>query len=355
MRVPLFNGQDLDGWHVTNCKAAVEDGALVVLEGNGLVRTDHQYRDFVLEVSCRARKPQGWDSGIFFRAELPPEGKPWPARYQANLKQGEEGNVGPLPSARSRGLFKPGEWNHFKLTVVGSRAALEINGQKAWESDGVEQPQGYIALQVEVPGGGPFEFKDIYVTELGYRPLFDGRSLEGWEGAGQDAAACWKVEEGLLVCTGEKGPWLRSKERFKDFDLRLDYKLKEGGNSGVYVRVPESGDHHGDGAGVEIQILDDAAKRYRELKPYQYTGSVYGIAPARQHVARPAGKWNSLEIEAVGSHYRVVHNGIEIVNAKEDEFSELKGRLLEGFLGLQNHSEEVWFRNIRIAPREPTP
>jgi hypothetical protein len=69
--------------------------------------------------------------------------------------------------------------------------------------------------------------------ESGYRPLFDGRTLAGWEGGGQPAEKCWKVEEGTIVCTGEKGPWLRSVEQFGDFNLRLEYKLKPGGNSGV--------------------------------------------------------------------------------------------------------------------------
>src|SRR5204863_1427947 len=80
----------------------------------------------------------------------------------------------------------------------------------------------------------------------GYRPLFDGQSRAGWEGAGLPAEKCWKVEDGTIVCTGEKGPWLRSKEQFDDFNLRLEYKLKPGGNSGVYIRVPEDGNHHGD-------------------------------------------------------------------------------------------------------------
>ena len=67
------------------------------------------------------------------------------------------------------------------------------------------QKDGYIGLQAEVPLGGQFEFKDIYVTELKHRPLFNGNDLSGWEGAGRDAKECWTVEEGLLKCTGRKG------------------------------------------------------------------------------------------------------------------------------------------------------
>src|SRR5262245_8051661 len=128
VRLPLFNGQNLDGWHITGCQAAVENGAIVLQEGNGLLRSDHTYRDFILELSWKARRTENWDSGIYIRANLPDEGKPWPAKYQINLKQGDEGNVGPLPKARSKGLIKPGEWNHFKVTVLGSTAKLEING-----------------------------------------------------------------------------------------------------------------------------------------------------------------------------------------------------------------------------------
>jgi hypothetical protein len=184
----------------------------------------------------------------------------------------------------------------------------------------------------------------------GYRPLFDGQSLTGWEGAGQPAEKCWKADGGAIVCTGEKGPWLRSVEQFADFNLRLEYKLKAGGNSGVYIRVPENGNHHGDGAGIEVQVLDDGAERYRTLKPYQYTGSLYAIAPATSHVARQPGEWSSLEINCRGTRYHVIHNGTQIIAADEATYPELKGRLTKGYLGLQNHSEEVWFRNLRIGP-----
>ena len=70
-RTSLFNGTDLAGWHVTGCKAAVENGNLVVLDGDGFVRTDHRYTDFILELDWKARRAEKYDSGIYFRAELP--------------------------------------------------------------------------------------------------------------------------------------------------------------------------------------------------------------------------------------------------------------------------------------------
>ncbi|MFH1267268.1 MAG: family 16 glycoside hydrolase, partial [Planctomycetota bacterium] len=280
------------------------------------------------------------------------EGAPWPKRYQANLRKGMEGNVGGLEGAKSEGLTKPGDWNHFKLSVVGTTAAMEINGQPAWKADGLESDSGYICIQSEVPGGGQFLFRNLRITELGYRSLFDGSSLAGWEEVG-GGGECWKAEDGLLICTGKRGSWLRSIEEHGDFNLRLEYRLKPEGNSGVYARVPESGNHHGENAGVEIQILDDPHPRYANLQPYQFTGSVYAVAAARERVGRPTGQWNTMEINCRGTDYRVTHNGIVVVDAKAAEFPELSGRRLTGFLGLQNHSEEVCYRNFRIGPPQP--
>jgi hypothetical protein len=359
----LFNGQDLSGWHVTRCEAVVENGALVLHSGNGFVRTDHRYRDFVLELDWKARNTDKWDSGIYIRSELPGEkGRAWPTRYQVNLATGLEGNIKDLPGASSTGLVKPGEWNHFKLTVVGRNADLEINGQHAWHTDAVAAPDGYIGLQSEVPTGGQFEFRDIKITELGYNSLLDksklaGKDGRGWEGGSGDAAQCWKLADGVLECTGQPGPWLRSLKQYGDFNLRLEYKLQPGGNSGVYIRVPHDGAHreHEPGethaTGVEVQLLDDAAERYATIEPAQFAASIYKAAPATKHVSRPAGQWNTLEIDCQASAYRVTHNGVVVVDTDAEKTPELKRRELRGYLGLQDHREPVWFRNIRIAER----
>jgi len=164
--VSLFDGRTLAGWKVIGCEAVVEDGAILLKSGNGLVRSERPYRNFVLEIEWKALRDDNWDSGIFFRASDPPPGAPWPKTYQANLRKGMEGNVNELQTARSVGLAKPGEWNHFRLTVVGTRAELAINGKPAWKADGVTTPSGYIALQAEIPGGGPFLFRNIRIKEL---------------------------------------------------------------------------------------------------------------------------------------------------------------------------------------------
>jgi hypothetical protein len=161
---PLFDGKTLDGWEVTDCKVEVQDGAMLLKEGNGLVRTKEKYGDFVLTWECKPLASDNWDAGVFFRWDLPlPKGRPWPARYQVNLKKDLEGNVQGIKGAESKGLFKAGDWNRFKLTVSGTKAELEINGKPAWKADGLKTPDGYIGLQCETPIGGQFLFRNITI------------------------------------------------------------------------------------------------------------------------------------------------------------------------------------------------
>jgi hypothetical protein len=164
--VTLFDGKTLEGWQVIGCEAEVQEGAILLKAGNGVVRTKRSYRDFVLEIEWKALKADKWDSGVFFRCGDPPPDRPWPKTYQANLRKGLEGNVSDLKAARSEGLTTPGQWNRFKLTVIGTTAALEINGRPAWKAEGVKTPSGYVALQAEIPGGGQFLFRNIRIREL---------------------------------------------------------------------------------------------------------------------------------------------------------------------------------------------
>ena len=165
--VSIFDGKTLAGWKVRGCEATVEDGCIFLKAGNGLVQTEKKYKDFILEVDWKALKTDMWDSGVYFRYADVPAGQPWPKTYQANLRKGMEGNVQELPEARSKALTKPGEWNHFRLTVIGTKAELEINGKPAWKADGVKTPEGYIGLQAEIPGGGQFLFRNVRIVELG--------------------------------------------------------------------------------------------------------------------------------------------------------------------------------------------
>jgi len=166
-RVSLFNGKDLDGWTVLKCKAMVDSGDILLQRGNGLVQTEKKYADFVLEFDWKALADDKWDSGVYFRYGRVHPARPWPDRYQVNLRKGMEGNVEGLKGASSKGMIKEGEWNTFKLTVTGDTLDLQINGKEAWKAEGLAGPtSGFIALQAEVPNGGQHRFRNIYITEL---------------------------------------------------------------------------------------------------------------------------------------------------------------------------------------------
>jgi len=308
VRCPALHAASLDGWQAFDCEAIAQDGAIVIRKGQGFLRTDFPYADFVLEFKYRSHQSSPRTSAVLFRAPLPTANGTIEDCYQLSLQAGAEGNVERLAGARSAGL--------------------------------------------RGDAGSQTEFRDVFITEIGYKPLFNGQDLSGWEGVTSDAGASWKVERGEIVCTGQRGTWLRSTQQYGDFNLRFAYKLRPGGNSGIYVRVPADGAHR-EGGGTEIQLLDDQAERYKGIEPTQFTGSVYKVAPAAMHVSRPAGEWNTMEINCRGTAYRVRHNGAVIVDASDEQFPELKQRLLKGYLGLQNHSEEVWFRDLRIGPAQP--
>lgn len=183
-RVSLFNGKDLKGWEVLKCEAVVDGKEILLKAGNGLVQTKKKYADFVLEFECKALAEDKWDSGVYFRYDKVPENKPWPPKYQVNLRKGMEGDVGGIDGVKGKAtsLFKAGEWNTFKLTVKGDALDLVVNGKPAWKGKGLdaEPKTGFIALQAETPRGGQFLFRKIYITEL---------KADGAKGKGKKARA----------------------------------------------------------------------------------------------------------------------------------------------------------------------
>lgn len=353
--VSLFDGKTLQGWTVMNkCKIGVDQENILLQEGNGWLRSDLTYGDFTLHIEWKAEKKSDYDSGIYVRTAATGKEFPKPS-YQINLLQGKEGL---LTSAKGltapSDLVKPGEWNAFDITCVGKTLSVMINGKEAYKVAALKHDRGYVGIQCEVIKGGRFRFRNIQITELDHQPMFNGKDLSGWTGADKPADLCWLVENGDVVCTGKKGPWLRSDKEYDDFNLRFDYQLAAGGNSGIFVRVPADGNHHRKDekepeAGFEVQLLDDAAKNYKDLKDYQFSGSVYDIAGANPRVARPAGEWNSMEINAKGQHITITHNGVQVVDAEAAKFPLLNLRKTKGHLGLQNHSSFVRFKNVRIG------
>ena len=187
-------------------------------------------------------------------------------------------------------------------------------------------------------------------ADEGFVSLFDGKSLEGWSSVGGKPDN-WSVQDGVLVTKGQGGGWLSTNKMYSDFVLKLEYRLGPRGNSGVFLRAP----HQGDPAytGMEIQILDDDADAYKDLKPFQYTGSVYGVIAAKRGHTKPPGQWNAMEITTKGPRVTVKLNGETIVDGSVEDHSEafaehpgLKRK--DGYIGLQSHSEPLEFRDIQI-------
>lgn len=185
-------------------------------------------------------------------------------------------------------------------------------------------------------------------ADEGWVELFNGRNLDGWETVGKQS---WEAVDGVLACTGEGAGWLSTVKEYGDFELELEFWLPPAGNSGVFLRAPREGNPAYNG--LEIQVLDDRSEKYEDLRPEQFTGSVYDVVAASQHVTRPAGEWNTMRIVCRGPHIEVALNGVEVVNADLDKYPDKDAehpglKRKRGYIGLQNHSSIVQYRNIRL-------
>ena len=186
----------------------------------------------------------------------------------------------------------------------------------------------------------------------GFVPLFNGKNLDGWWIRGTNKEA-YKVTEGKLLVTGDEGgDWIFTNEEYDNFILRYDYRCVDGeGNSGVGIRSPKVGNPAFDG--FEIQVLRPGWET-----PYQRSCSLYSIQPAKVEADKPFGEWNSVEVMADGPRIRTVLNGQEVYDVKVTDFTKdtvkeewqkpADNRPAKGYIGLQNHSDAVEFRNLRV-------
>lgn len=199
----------------------------------------------------------------------------------------------------------------------------------------------------------PAAADEPFAPDPGFVSLFDGQSLAGWSALPKG----YVVENGHLVCVaGGKGNLLTDKE-FTNFILKFEFKLTDGANNGLGIRCPKvlEGNLHLNG--IELQILDDGAEKYKTLKPYQYHGSVYGIVPAKRGALKPVGEWNQQQVTVQGKKIKVVLNGTTIVDADLEEATKA-GTLDEqphpglmrasGHLGFLGHGDRVEFRRLQI-------
>ncbi len=192
----------------------------------------------------------------------------------------------------------------------------------------------------------------------GFIPLFDGKTLNGWTPCKHNGEkvpvpdSAWSVKDGVIYCNGDqsKDYWLASNAKYGDIVLRMDYKIAKGANSGIFLRSP--GLDRPAYTGFEVQIIDDIGKG-----PDKHSsGSIYDIFAPLQNTSRPIGEWNHVEITCNRSLVTVILNGLKVIEADFAMMTEPVGKYdfpyskmpKTGYIGVQNHGGQVWFRNIRI-------
>lgn len=191
----------------------------------------------------------------------------------------------------------------------------------------------------------------------GFKALFNGKDLDGWWIRGTNKNA-YQVKDGNLLVTGEEGgDWIFTNDEYGDFVLRYEYRCVSGeGNSGVCIRAPKEGNPAF--AGMEIQVLRPGWET-----PYQRAGSLYHTVAPTVEADKKFGEWNSVEVYANGANIRTTMNGTVIYDVRITDFTKekldkeavpddwrkpLDDRPLKGYIGLQDHSDAVEFRNFRV-------
>lgn len=184
-----------------------------------------------------------------------------------------------------------------------------------------------------------------------FRPLCNGTDLAGWQGAG------YQLQDGAIVCTPQ-GSNLVTDARFANYILEFEFKLPPGGNNGLGIHYP--GDGNPAYTGMELQVLDNSAEKYKDLLPYQFHGSIYTMVPAKREGLKPVGEWNFERVTVNGPAVKVELNGTTITEADLDElnrkFPDHAGaKRRSGHLALCGHGDPVAFRGFRIAELPPAP
>ncbi|MCE9612413.1 MAG: DUF1080 domain-containing protein [Chthoniobacter sp.] len=410
----LFNGRDLTGWRggdtfdhrkvleaTPEMRAAlfekwtktmlevdgktgkphwsVENGELVNDGHGAYATTEKDYGDFELLVEYKTVARA--DSGIYLRGV--PQVQIWDSTNKGEFKNGADkgsgglwnnspGTPGKDPAVLADKPF--GEWNKFRIVMVGSRVSVWLNEQQVVDWAVLEN---FYDRKVAVPAHGPIElqthggeirWRNIFLREIGseeankmlaarggdgFKPVFNGKDMDGWAGP----LDCAKVEDGAIVWQKGKGGTIYANEELGDFVARLEFKLPPGGNNGLAIRYPGKGNTAYEGM-TECQVLDDNYEKVRgKIDPRQAHGSAYGMVAAQRGYQHPINEWNFEEVTVKGSTIKVELNGTVILDAdlsKVDMATVMaksahpgKDRT-SGFFGLAGHDDPVAFRNISI-------
>jgi hypothetical protein len=381
----VFDGKTLEGWTTTGGRYdgpapwVVESGAITGRRAEngagGLIYTSKSYSDFEMELDARVSYP--FDSGIFLRMTPAAKGS------QITIDNRPGGEIGGIYSdgyywhnPDGMGRYSQGEWNHFRVRCMGDPMHVQawMNGEPLVDyTYPADTPgfatEGLIGLQVhgaaDAAPDSSAQFKNITIRELervenfqadergvqvvteagralGWTPLFDGETLDGWEPNGTGYA----VENGEIQFLWDgTSHELRSASDHQDFHLKLEFRIERGANSGVFLRADRS---KGNPAysGREVQVIDDFhwnEDTNSTLAPWQYSGSLYAaVEPRVKNALRPLGEWNTYEIRLLGSWMQTVLNGHVLYTVDTFTLDQAKplfaDRVPTGFIGLQRHA-----------------
>ena len=172
------------------------------------------------------------------------------------------------------------------------------------------------------------------VAPKGFRALFNGKDLAGWNERGKPPVN-WTVQEGVLVFSG-KGGDLFTDEKFSNYVLLVDWKVEKNGNSGVYLR----------GGNPQVEINDADSPKGKIW--VGTTGGLYPDLPPVVRAAKPAGEWNHFEVIVENGVITVLTNGVKTVDGFKKDWKDRTS----GSVGFQNHGTPLWFKNVYIKTSE---
>ena len=401
----LYNGKDLTGWRggdtsdhraylalapekraerdktwtadmLTHWKA---EGDELVNDGKGKYATTlKEYGDIELTLEYNMA-PLG-DSGIYLRNV--PQVQIWDPANAKEKKNGADKGSGALwNNGLNNGKFPlvvadkaPGEWNTLRIVMVGARVSIWLNGKQTVDYASLENyydrklavpAKGPICLQTH---GAPIRWRNVFVRVIngaeankylaskgteGFKAIFNGKDLTDWKGATDQ----YEVVDGAIFCKPNKGGNLYHKDDLTDFVARFEFKVPSGGNNGLCLRFPGTGNTAYVGM-CELQILDDNYDKVKgKIDPRQVHGSAYGMVAAQRGYQRPIGEWNFQEVTVKGSTIKVELNGFVILDAdlSKVDMATVMGKSAHpgkdrknGFFGFAGHGDAVGFRDLSI-------
>ena len=217
-----------------------------------------------------------------------------------------------------------------------------------------------------------------------WRSIFDGETLNGWRNYGGDESDVrkWRVGNGELALAqegvlpmwdlissvlfgGASGDLIYYREKFRDFELSLEWKISPGGNSGIFYLVADESENTPWLTGLEMQVLDNEGHKDGKIHTHR-AGDLYDLVAADPETVRPPGEWNEVRIRVRGNHIEHWLNGVKVVAIERgserweqllaaSKFADMPrfGKAQSGHIVLQDHGDPVWYRNIRVRTLAP--